>query len=95
MKLDELVAADVAGATLSADLVDALKDYGFVAATYTLTKHLVHKYLAIITGVRPDGSTHSWTGTGSTPREAEEDVVDVLAKWVIQNQQLPFTNPNP
>lgn len=91
MKLDDLIAADSTDASLDPDLVDALRVFGFTTATYTLFTHPTHKYVATIYATRPDGTGHTWVGTGKTPDEAYQDVLDSLAKWVVQQPPLPFT----
>ena len=82
MKLDDILQADnTTTAMLDPALLKALSVFGFVGVTYQLyhSNSGVYTYVGVIEGTRKDGSTHTWTGTGSTPDDAQDDVIDALA----------------
>lgn len=92
MKLDDLIAKDTdPGIQLDAVVVSALNVFGFSHVTYSLYMRSTPPppYVGIIVGIRKDGTSHTWTGTGTDAEEARINAIDSLAKWVL-NKPIPY-----
>jgi hypothetical protein len=90
MRVDDLIAAESLSDDLDPDLTFALVAFGFSAATGTLFHHPTKGWIYTIAASRPDGSSLTWIGVGNTPAKAEDDAIDALSKWIL-NQPIPVT----
>lgn len=93
MKVDDFIDADNTpdDGPIDADIIQALAAFGFATISYKLTRATV-AYIGTITAWRPDGSFVQWQGIGATAVEAEQEAIDELAKWVL-NQPTPVVTP--
>lgn len=88
MKPDDLLAHDAAPDSVDEDLTGALAAFGFVSVTGTLFYHPTKGWLYTIAATNNSGHSLTWIGIGKTPADAEQDAIDALAKWIL-NQQIP------
>lgn len=94
MKLDDLLSADTVrhAGDLDPDLIAGLNAHGFVTVSYTLFQKSPTNFVGVITARYPDGTGHTWVGSGNDPDEAEMNAIDALSKWMI-NQLTPNAIP--
>ena len=94
MKLDDLITADTLSypGDLDLDLIAAMNAHGFITVAYTLFQKGPNNFVGVITAHYPDGTGHTWIGSGNDPDEAELNAIDALSKWMI-NQMTPNAIP--